>query len=297
MSPSASALVDKAWTALNNPSGAVNHVYHAVESGIRLRVNGQHQQPADPELVYRDWDVTVILDACRYDALNEVNPFDATCEKRVSQAPNTPRWFRRNFLETPPDLAADIVYVTANPWVGMNADDRFTHVERVYEYGWNEAAKSLYPEVVTNAALRMREQYPDARLVVHYNQPHAPFIETAHPHVADNRYESLRTGRLSRSEVRTAYIECLEYALDSVERIRRHVTGDIIVTADHGEGFGEGGVYGHPPWAHARITLEVPWIELTGDGEPIPEEILNDTPDESDSPDVDEQLEHLGYKL
>lgn len=37
--------------------------------------------------------------------------------------------------------------------------------------------------------------------------------------------------------------------------------GKKVITADHGEAFGEGGNYGHPEKSIHPVLVEVPWFE------------------------------------
>jgi hypothetical protein len=138
-------------------------------------------------------------------------------------------------------------------------------------------------------------EYPDERIVVHYLQPHGPFVGSDELNLHLHRYRRLRRGEVSLETVLDAYHDCLLNLLTHVERLADGVSGDVVVTADHGESFGEAGIYGHPPWAYSDVLMYVPWIELKGNGNP-PEYVTSSTEQETEvSTTVEEQLESLGY--
>ncbi|PTD94211.1 hypothetical protein C9439_03950 [archaeon SCG-AAA382B04] len=60
-----------------------------------------------------------------------------------------------------------------------------------------------------------------------------------------------------------AYETSLTKTLRSVENLTEEVNGRIVVTSDHGEAFGENGVYGHGYYSACRdldVLREVPWL-------------------------------------
>src|SRR5699024_3258971 len=74
----------------------------------------------------------------------------------------------------------DTVYVTANPQFNANRDQfdvRFCDVIDLWSgEHWDTEFQTVRPEMVTAAALDAAERYPNKRLLVHYIQPHYPFI-------------------------------------------------------------------------------------------------------------------------
>jgi|GEM_PF-254196 hypothetical protein len=72
--------------------------------------------------------------------------------------------------------------------------------------------------------------------------------------------EALRQGT---RETALAYHEAnLRIALESVAEIAEELDGQVVVTADHGEAFGEQGVWEHHIETHIPPLVEVPWLEL-----------------------------------
>jgi len=56
--------------------------------------------------------------------------------------------------------------------------------------------------------------------------------------------------------------ENLRIALESVTELLDDLDGKVVVTADHGEAFGEQGVWEHHIETHIPPLVEVPWLEL-----------------------------------
>ncbi len=155
-------------------------------------------------------------------------------------------------------------------------------------------------EYVTDAAITTaRENRPD-RLIVHYMQPHEPYYSTVpadEPLPESNRapLETLRNGG-DKEAVWHEYIENLRYVLDNVQTLLTNIDAEkVIITADHGELFGEMGVYGHVAALPHPKLRKVPWVETQA------------TDEDTHSPDVDidevyspetgveDRLRNLGY--
>jgi hypothetical protein len=319
--------------ALSHPDQAVDFVRRNVSGRVKNRLTGGYIRPSDKSVLDDDWDVLVILDACRYDMLAENNPFDEDVEKRISQGPNTAAWFEANFVSAPDERLEDIVYVATIPNASSKYIDpnRLAHLEEVFRYGWNDELRTTPPDVVTAAAVQLHRKYPSERLVVHYAQPHVPFVghgdyrselympdyvkydgadvsadsETVKDIVAapdvmnmyNHPFRSLKKGVATEAEVWEAYRANLEYVLPYVIELQKYVSGRVCVSADHGNGMGEHGIYGHPPWGFTKPVLEIPWVCTTGGGQEPPDHLIDTDIDKSEvDVSVEQQLEDLGYK-
>ena len=244
-----------------------------------------------------DWKCLIILDACRYDFFERVyGEFikEGRLERRISLATETTSFLLRNF----DGKYDDIVYVTANPFVDELLKGRFHRIVPVWKYGWSEELGTVHPKKTYEYALKALKRYGDKRLIVHFIQPHFPFITLR---IEDDTFEELRNavlegrdpnirnrrrslGRISsldlyvdvsRHVLEKAYESNLRIALPYVYRLMLFVHGRSIVTADHGEAFGERlhrlipiRVYGHPPDVPMKELLEVPWLVFDND-EPL----------------------------
>jgi len=56
--------------------------------------------------------------------------------------------------------------------------------------------------------------------------------------------------------------ENLRIALESVAELVEELDGRVVVTADHGEAFGEQGTWEHHIETHIPPLVEVPWLKL-----------------------------------
>jgi len=63
-------------------------------------------------------------------------------------------------------------------------------------------------------------------------------------------------------QLKEYYRKNLEIALQGIENILPHLKGKIVITADHGEAFGEQGEWKHPTGSDNPVLREVPWLEI-----------------------------------
>ncbi|WP_415380083.1 hypothetical protein [Halosimplex sp. TS25] len=269
-----------------------------------------------------DWDNLVVLDACRYDMLTETGWHADRLESRRSRGSNTPEFLKENFVDR--DLL-DTVYVTGNPQVDVHLDGECYQVVSVWESAWDEQLGTVPPAPVTEAAIDAYEQYPDKRIVVHYMQPHYPFVgETARAAIgeqsgaelsrrlADGKvdpdrdhatvWERLQAGELDHETVWSAYVENLELVLPHIETLLEAFTGRTVVTSDHGNMAGERvgplpfRLYGHPYGIYTPELVEVPWLIFERGERKQVTAGERSRADESIGDDADRRLEALGYK-
>jgi hypothetical protein len=224
----------------------------------------------------RSWDVLVVLDACRADLLQSVASdyeFLETVESVQSVGSSSSEWLENTFQGN--SEASETVMVTGNTWTDRYLDaDAFGALDEVWKYAWDDDRGTVPAEAVTDRAIAMARRHGPDRLVVHYMQPHHPFVPDpladddgmvrsgSHSSHA-NPWVSLRKGSVSRDRVWAAYEANLRYALQSVAVLLENVTGRVVLTADHGNLFSEWGLYGHPMHTPVPALLTVPWAETT----------------------------------
>lgn len=254
-----------------------------------------------------DWDNLVILDACRYDLFEQVNTIEGELRSVVSGDSSTSGFLQYNFAnETFPDT----VYVAANPQVQRHdIGGQFHDCIRLWEDHWDNELRTVRPEVVTNQTIEIQEQYPHKRLLIHYIQPHYPFIGetgrqidhgsvTGDGVVIDEReiasiWDQLAVGTIDRNMVWDAYRENLELTLPEVDRLLDELGGKSVISSDHGNSFGTLGVYGHPGGVCLNSLVRVPWLETGGETRKriTSGEVSDSTRDTS----VSDRLADLGY--
>lgn len=76
-----------------------------------------------------------------------------------------------------------MVYISANPHINskfesksFNGKNHFHKVVDVWDWGWDEKLGTVHPREVNRAVIMSKERYPDRRLLIHYLQPHQPYI-------------------------------------------------------------------------------------------------------------------------
>ena len=226
-----------------------------------------------------DWDLLVILDACRFDALQEVADdygFVENVESRDSVGSYSLSWMKQNFTEDYADEMAKTAMITGNPFTETALDpEQFTHLEEVWRYSWDDEIGTIRPRPLTDRAISVaRDDDPD-RMIVHYMQPHEPF--TTHPELqqgpsasdwahATNKsiWMRVQEGDIPLDVAREAYYDELRMVLDDVEILLNNVDADTaVITADHGEAMGEYGIYGHARGVAIDALRVVPWAETT----------------------------------
>ena len=265
---------------------------------------------ADP-VFDADWDLLVVLDACRADLWAEVVDPDSALPvgtTRVSPGGTSTEWLEATFGEAPPERLSSTGYVTANPYSADHVDGAaLGHIREVWRDAWDDDLGTVRPRAVTDAAIRAGRERDLDRLVVHYMQPHFPSIVDdnddgveldAFGDVPLSVWEDLRFGRRSRAEVWRAYRANLRAVLPEVELLLSNVDADrAVITADHGNAVGERGLYGHAAGLALRPLREVPWAVTTA-----ADTGSHDPPaaaaavGETASAEVAARLERLGYR-
>jgi hypothetical protein len=102
-------------------------------------------------------------------------------------------------------------------------------------------------------------------------------------------------GDLTRDEAWAGYLDHLRAGLDDVALLLENLDADrVAITADHGECFGEWGLYGHHLSTPVPELLRVPWVETTAtDTGTYDPDIDFEHVDTETS--VEEKLSALGY--
>lgn len=286
-----------------------NRYYH-------LRLYTRRFNTAGVDVIEEDWDNLLILDACRYDAFASESSLPGELERKRSGASETVGFLKYNFRDR--DLH-DTVYVTANPQLARHWDDirpEFHNVVNVWEDdGWDDELGTVRPQTTTEYAMQVANEYPHKRIIVHYIQPHYPFLDPESTfdkgHLEDDQSEEGNLwyrkmwGELDVSAERLweLYIATLRKTLPHVEDLMESLSGRTVVTADHGNMFGERSFpipireWGHPHSTFTDELVTVPWlIDDRGERRSISAEEPVTRDRTSVDEDVASRLDDLGYK-
>ncbi|WP_144905924.1 alkaline phosphatase family protein [Halobellus captivus] len=212
----------------------------------------------------------------------------------------------------------DTLYVTANPQYSRwkeHLNSKFYDVISVWESDWDDNLQTVPPKAVTEAAINTVQRYPNKRIIVHYMQPHGPFIsdsakgtiigpgKTPPPERSLFEHWKIFIGEelTNKEDWWRAYEDNLKLALPYVDRLMSQIEGKHIVTSDHGEMLGSRArpipikYWDHHVGIHVDELLTVPWLEYTNGNRRIIESGSPRDSSELDKKEVSERLAALGY--
>lgn len=219
-----------------------------------------------------EWDNLIILDACRYDLFEKyINSLGIKGELRkiVSRGSSTVEFLKENFLDKE---FHNTIYVTANPYISVILRKNFYKEVSIWKDFWDEDLQTVPPNPITEKAIEIKELYPEKRLIVHYLQPHSPFIGKF---VIDKfKRKSFQDVALKygKDSAIKAYESNFELLIPHLRRLCKELNGITVITSDHGEAYGERilkfiPIYGHPVGIHMPALVECPWFVVKSNTE------------------------------
>lgn len=292
---------------MKNPAEAARYVSRNLWKRILNSYYVFNDVPEYP--IWGDWDLCIILDACRPDVLAEFAPnYDFIPEdvpKRRSNASQSEQWMEQNFSPEYADYLVETTYVTGNPYSSQVDTSGLDAVDEVWSYAWSDELGTQPPGPLTDRAVDIGRNESPKRLLVHYMQPHFPSIPVDLGSKIDldrfgegggtDIFPRLRRGELTYDEVWNAYRENCRYVLDSVEILLKNFNAETaIITADHANAFGEKGIYRHPEDVKTEAVRTVPWVETSAvDHETYKPTTYDTTPIDAK---IQDRLRRLGYR-
>lgn len=285
-----------------------NRLYHK-------RLYQREYNTAGVDIFEEDWDTLLILDGCRRDTFESTVEIPGKYQTRKSRGSTTVEFLRGNVADRE---LWDTVYVTANPQFYRHQKSlkgKFYETINIWrDSGWDETYGTVLPETVTQKAIEAHEEHPNKRILVHYIQPHYPFLteETSFDKGfieergggSGDFWTRMFTGELqiNTERIEALYRENLEIVLSHVEQLLEAIEGRTVVTSDHGNMMGERASpipireWGHPNGLYTDELISVPWliIEEGARREIISSENRRDS-DRIEDEVVSDRLESLGY--
>lgn len=259
----------------------------------------------------REWDVLLLLDCMTTDMVQEVKgEYDFLDNVGTHRTPGTcsGEWMRRTFNSSYSEEMSNTVHVSSNTSTErmLNEDD-FRILDEVWIDGWSEEIGTIPAREVTNRAIhygRKFDQYD--RMIIHYMQPHLPFVEKD---INSNQVtpvgtkggglnlEELKQEGYSDKELWDASVDNLRYVLDDVSLLLHNIDAEkVVISSDHGQAFGDEGIYGHPGNTYIDDLTEVPWVVTSASDERTYETEYEPQSDRSQSEsDIEDKLRSLGY--
>lgn len=286
-----------------------NRIYYSRRYGMEFNRDGV-------DVMAEDWDTLVILDACRFDLFEQAHRLDGHLERRTSRGSHTIQFLKGNFDGR---SFPDTVYTTSTPQLERRRDDidvAFHDVTNVWNTDrWDDEEGTVRPADMTDAAIESHRDAPRKRHIVHYMQPHYPFIgsrltEGLRGLTEDEGFdvwEARMRGDIdvSAADIWTAYRANFEAVIESVERLLDHVDGRVVVSSDHGNMIGDRSFpipnreWGHPTGLYTDELVTVPWFVVEPGPEAERRSIDADRTDEDrervPADTVTDRLGDLGY--
>jgi hypothetical protein len=222
-----------------------------------------------------DWDILLILDACRYDTFEEL--ISVPVEPVRSHASATPQWLRTSYDA---GVFDDVNVVTANPqYQKVDCEFENANLEYIFETEWNNQLNTVLPGPVLDHVETVLDR-SDQHVIGHLVQPHWPYIQqlgdvwlpamdtkgigvvgrSAQVAMANGDFDPELARKAYRSSVSSLWKAIAPWVGEMADRGYK-----LAITADHGEVFGrlrEAKLYEHPSRIHIRPLTEVPWVEI-----------------------------------
>lgn len=268
------------------------------------------------DITNEDWDILVILDACRYDCFKKVyeEVLGKNCgslKLAISPATWTVEWLNKTFGKR---YYGDMIYISANPFVNskkrichkqkygdkrcFDAKKHFFKVIDVWAFGWSDDLGTVHPVEVNKAFHRVYLRYPKKRFIIHYMQPHQPYIT-----VGGDQYGSLKpvgtkkernfikkiiqrymtqrqiwylkkifkmpaTSNLEKiyrkygkEGIIKTYTNEIKFVLNYVKMLIDSIEANWVITSDHGERLENFWIDTHGGRRDKEV-IEVPWLEI-----------------------------------
>jgi hypothetical protein len=282
------------------------------------------------DMMSEEWDNLIILDACCFAHFRQVCDLQGNLTPVLSPGTSSWEYMQETFVGK---QFHDTVYVSGNAHTSKLEEDVFHAIfpvemenasERNTQYPGPlpEESDAILPESVVEQSLTVHKEFPHKKYIIHFMQPHLPFLGKYGRNLYRQVLESTARDQLvgesrwgtsiaiwdavkhsetdvSDADVKKAHLENLEIVLGFVEYLVNELNGRSVITSDHGQLLGEKILtkkrYGHPHDIHPKKLIEVPWFEIKGkkrrsitEEDPINSKRMSST-------EIKEKLYALGY--
>lgn len=249
------------------------------------------------ELIFnKNWDILIILDACRYDIFRKYcwdYLGDGWLRKLYSPGTWTVGWLLRTFRKKE---MKDVIYISSNPYINskdlvtpFKSKGKFCKVVDVCGGGFDTLYTFLSPIEVNKFSFVTMDLNRDKKFIIHYMQPHEPYFLYG-DEVFKSKFNIIRRiifeflsdrivwtvleklnfppgsymeniwRKFEENGIKIGYEDNLKIVLESVNLlIKKYPKKRIVITADHGERLGERGRFSHGGRRDRWVT-EIPWF-------------------------------------
>ncbi|MFC7135345.1 MULTISPECIES: hypothetical protein [Salinibaculum] len=320
---------DAIQKGLRHPIKALKHLFDSIyRDGV---LTASSRSLLGTNIYTCDWDLLIILDTCRLDALKLVaSEYDFLTPNKIETATSvggsTLEWTANTFTHHFRDEIVSTGFVSANGWPrrilreGYNPEQQLdmsvlpkfwstvsesdlgVHIP-AWKYGPGRGAESDQPqasaETVVDFVIRLGREQEFDRVIAHLIEPHYPYVGALEQRgdIPVSKFGVLPWRHVeSKKDIDLLwdlYIQELRIGLDSIERLLNNFDAErVLITADHGEAFGELGVFGHNTGSlHPKVRqVPVTWTTADDHGSYHPPKY-----EEDQNMTVEQNLEALGY--
>lgn len=322
----------RGWIEDFRRSLATESTYLAIMGALQDLYNGlffslTSRRPLGTNVFTRDWELLLVLDACRVDAIEEVAPeydFIDAVDSIWSVGSSSDEWAAKTYTTDYLSKIRETLLVSTNPlvlqalreqkyppvgysvplmfadWDVVDENDlgEFLHIG---EHHYKKYDLPPSPELMTEHAIKAARRFDFGRTIVHYMQPHIPHGAAAYAEerpptdLEADPWQCIRNGAVDREDVWENYLDNLRITLDSIEILLKNIDAEkVVITADHGDLIGECGAYGHPAGFVHPAVKKVPWVVTSASDEGTRSPDIELPRRQSDT-DVEDQLRTLGY--
>lgn len=152
----------------------------------------------------------------------------------------------------------------------LKAYEPSKHFKRIipwWEVSFDYARGTATPKAVNRAVFAK----PDDKMIIHYLQPHVPFIGnpplpwTKGGLLIEKTKSKLVSGELTIEKLKEAYKGNMRVAFEGAVELVNKLGGNVCITSDHGDALGEQGYFYHGrEYPKLDCLCHVPWFEIEG---------------------------------
>ncbi|MDZ7730952.1 MAG: hypothetical protein U5K37_08635 [Natrialbaceae archaeon] len=190
----------------------------------------------------KDWDLLVILDACRPEWVKTVEDdyeYIDNVDTIHSVGSHSKEWILNTFDDRYSSEMKETIYITGNHYGDLINESKLAAFESAQDYGeWAYDSASPPANVVTDLAVNASRNSDWERCIVHYMQPHKPFISKTSSRddisvqdwsIAYKPYRMVFDGRISKDELIEGFISNLQYVLDEVTILLENIEAPTAI--------------------------------------------------------------------
>lgn len=256
----------------------------------------------------REWDLLIVLDACRRDWMIEVEneyEFISSVDDIWSVGSHSTEWVEQTFSDTSANMLSRTSYITANHYSKKAPKESFAYFDDLSVMEFNKQFASVPAHIVTDRAIKAGRELDIDHQIVHYMQPHKPFFEKQSGRydvtvkdwsIGFKLYKNYFSDEISKDKMWGGFINNLRYVLDEVSILLRNTDAEkVAITADHGNSLGERFLWDHHPRIQHPTMRRVPWVETSASDEKTltPRDYSNSNVNNSE---IKRRLKVLGYQ-